>query len=140
MVASELFLDSGYAIALAADSDQLHSLAVDLSIDIEQKSRRLVTTRAVLLEIGNSLSKLRFRAAAVALLSSLAADPTIEIVPLSDDLYREAFDLFRERGDKEWGLTDCVSFLVMRARGLTEALTADIHFEQAGFRALLRQV
>jgi uncharacterized protein len=138
MAAGELFLDSGYAIALAADSDQLHQRAVELAVDIEQKSRRMITTRAVLLEIGNSLSKQRYRAAAVRLLHSLASDPTIEVVSLTDDLYRQAFDLFSERPDKEWSLTDCVSFVVMRSRGLAEALTADGHFEQAGFRALLR--
>jgi uncharacterized protein len=41
------------------------------------------------------------------------------------------------RRDKEWSLTDCISFVVMKERGLTEALTADHHFEQAGFKALL---
>jgi len=40
--------------------------------------------------------------------------------------------------DKEWGLTDCISFVAMRQRNLTEALTADSDFEQAGFKALLR--
>ncbi len=58
-------------------------------------------------------------------------------VPLTDELYQQAFDLFRDRPDKEWGLIDCASFVVMQ-RGLTEALTPDEHFEQAGFRALLR--
>ncbi len=139
MVADELFLDSGYAIALAADSDQLHRRAVELAVDIEQNSRRMITTRAVLLEVGNSLSKLRYRAAAVELLDSLASDPTIEVVPMTNDLYLQAFHLFRERSDKEWGLTDCASFVVMQAHGLTDALTADGHFEQAGFRALLRR-
>jgi len=46
--------------------------------------------------------------------------------------------LFCSRLDKEWGLIDCVSFIVMQERGLTNALTTDEHFEQAGFRALLR--
>jgi predicted nucleic acid-binding protein len=139
-VGDDLFLDASYAIALAADSDQLHQRAVQLAIDIEQSSRRLVTTGAVLIEIGNSLAKLRYRAAAVALLSSVSSDPTVEVVPLTDDLFRLAFELFSTRDDKEWGLTDCASFIVMRSRGLTEALTADGHYEQAGFRALLREL
>lgn len=66
------------------------------------------------------------------------ADPTVEIVPLSEDLYAEAVTLYRARPDKEWGLTDCVSFVVMTQRRITEALTADEHFEQAGFKAILR--
>ena len=137
-MANELFLDSSYAIALSASSDQLHLRAVDLANDMERQPRRLITTRAVLLEIGNALSKQRYRSAAVRLLTSMESDPTIEVVPLTNDLYFQAFDLFRNRSDKEWGLTDCAAFVVMQARGLVEALTSDEHFEQAGFRALLR--
>ena len=57
---------------------------------------------------------------------------------MTAELYQRAFALYCQRMDKEWGLTDCISFVVMRERGLTEALSADKHFEQAGFRALLR--
>jgi len=134
-----VFLDAAYAIALAAPSDQLHARAVALARQVEGDRTRMVTTRAVLLEIGNALSKRRYRAAGVALLSALESDPSIEVVPLSEDIYTQAFDLYRGRPDKEWGLSDCVSFVVMKARGIAEALTADEHFEQAGFRALLRQ-
>ena len=58
----------------------------------------------------------------------------------TQELYRSAFDLFSQRTDKEWSLTDCISFVVMQQRGLTEALTSDGHFEQAGFKALLRAI
>ncbi len=136
---AEVFLDAAYAIALAAPSDQLHPRAVALAERLEGGRTPMVTTQAVLLEIGNALSKRRYRSAAVELLSALVADPSIEVVPLSSELYAEAFDLYRGRSDKEWGLIDCASFVVMKARGITEALTADEHFEQAGFRALLRE-
>lgn len=136
---AEVFLEAAYAIALAAPSDQLHTRAVALAQRLESDRSRIVTTQAIVLQIGNALAKRRYRAAAVALLSSLDADPSIEVVPLSSELCAEAFDLYRGRPDKEWGLIDCVSFVVMKARGLTEALTADEHFEQAGFRALLRE-
>lgn len=99
----------------------------------------MVTTRAVLMEIGNALSKQRYRPAAVELLLSLENDPKVEIVPVSGDLYAQAFKLFSERTDKEWGLVDCVSFVVMRERGITDALTSDDHFRQAGFNALMRK-
>jgi len=97
-----------------------------------------VTTRAVLLEIGNALSKQRYRQAAVKLLVALEADPNVEIVPLSDRLYIHALQLYRERPDKEWGMVDCISFIVMEDREILEALTTDNHFQQAGFRVLLR--
>jgi predicted nucleic acid-binding protein len=134
-----VFLDTAYAIALSAPADQLHESAVRLAERIEAENVSLVTTRAVALEIGNALSKLKYRRAAVELLASLEDDPSVEVVPLSEGLYGQAYQLFRGRADKEWGLTDCVSFVVMRERGLTEALTADEHFQQAGFRALLRE-
>jgi uncharacterized protein len=137
-VRSEVFLDSAYALALAAPSDQLHAWAVALAEQLEAEQTRLVTTMAVLLEIGNALSKRRYRAAAVQLLSALEADTLVEVVPLSPALDADAFRLYSERPDKEWGLIDCVSFVVMEARGITEALTSDEHFEQAGFQALLR--
>jgi predicted nucleic acid-binding protein len=66
-----------------------------------------VTTRAVLLEIGNALARLRFRAAAIEVLEAVESDPRIRIVSLSDELYAEALSLFRTREDKEWGMTDC---------------------------------
>ena len=133
-----MFFDTAYAIALAATSDQLHAQAAALAEKLKGEKIHMVTTQAVLLEIGNALAKRRYRAAAVQLLSALAADPSVEVVALSGALYEEAFQLYQGRPDKEWGLIDCVSFVVMKARGITEALTFDEHFEQAGFRALLR--
>jgi predicted nucleic acid-binding protein len=136
---AEVFLDTAYAIALSSPNDQFHARAVELAEQLETLGTRLVTTRAVLLEIGNALSKSRYHQAAVQLLAALEADPTVDLAPLSESLYARALRLYRERPDKEWGLTDCVSFLVMQDRRLTEALTTDVHFQQAGFRALLRE-
>jgi uncharacterized protein len=136
---ADLFVDASYVIALSIAADALHGEAVRWADWLRAHPAKLVTTRAVLLEIGNALGKLRFRSAAVAVLESMETDPRIQIVPLSDDLYAEAFDLYRDRDDKGWGLTDCVSFVVMHRLGLREALTSDQHFEQAGFTALLRR-
>ena len=97
----------------------------------------MITTRAVILEIGNALARLRYRAAAIELLDSLEEDPNVKIIALSEELYNRAMALYRQRPDKEWGLTDCVSFVVMQDYGITETLTTDEHFKQAGFRALL---
>ncbi len=94
-----------------------------------------MTTQAVLLEIGNALSKQRYRAAAIKLLESLETDPSIEVVLFTNSLYKLAFNLFKQREDKEWVLVDCTSFIVMQDRGIIDALTADAHFQQAGFRA-----
>jgi hypothetical protein len=74
----------------------------------------------------------------VQLLEALEADASVEIVPLSRSLYIRAFELFRTRSDKEWGLIDCVSCVVMAQRAITDALTTDEHFRQMGYRPLLR--
>ena len=105
--------------------------------EIETENIKLITTRAVTLEIGNALAKLRYRAAAIELLNSIEEDPNIEIIPLSEELYEKAIELYRQRQDKEWGITDCISFVVMQDHKLTKALTTDEHFQQGGFKALL---
>lgn len=134
----EVFLDTSFAIALSSTMDQNHIRTVRLADQIEANKTHLVTTQAILLEIGNALSKQRYRVSAIQLLESLNADPNVEVVGLTNELYMAAFNLFKRREDKEWGLVDCVSFIVMQNREMTDALTADDHFHQAGFRALLR--
>lgn len=134
---NKFFLDAAYTIALSAVTDQYHQKAEILAKQIESEAIPLITTRAVVLEIGNALARIRYRAAAIELLDSLEEDPSVEILPLSEELYNRAMELYRQPPDKEWGITDCISFVVMQDYGLTEALTTDEHFKQAGFRALL---
>ena len=134
---NKLFLDTAYAIALSVPRDMFHERALQLADQLEVERTHLVTTHAVMLEIGNALSKQRYRSAAVKLLHALEFDPVVEIVALSEQLYQRAFRLYATRPDKEWGLSDCVSFVVMQEHGITAALTTDDHFRQAGFQALL---
>jgi predicted nucleic acid-binding protein len=136
---NKVFLDTAYAIALAASSDRHHQKAVQVAIELEAKQTRLVTTRAIVLEIGNALAKQRYRQAAIQLLTALEADPLVEIIPVSEALYQRGFQLYTQRTDKDWGIIDCISFVVMQEQGLTDALTTDVHFQQAGFRTLLRE-
>ena len=135
---NEVFLDAAYAIALSSPKDQYHAQALRLANELEAARTKLVTTRAVLLEIGNALSRQRYRQAAIKLLVALEADPNVEIMPLTEELYFRALRLYRERPDKEWGMIDCISFVAMQEHGLMEALTTDNHFQQAGFRVLLQ--
>jgi predicted nucleic acid-binding protein len=135
----ELFLDASYAIALSVVNDPNHEKALLLADELESNVTRLVTTRAVMLEIGNALSKQRFRKAAGELMQSIEEDPRVEITELTNALYTSGLQLYRARKDKEWGITDCISFIVMTDRGLVSALTADDHFRQAGFRVLLKE-
>jgi predicted nucleic acid-binding protein len=72
------------------------------------------------------------------LLDTLSATPDARIIGPSEELFSRGVELYRQRPDKEWSLTDCLSFVVMGDERISEALTGDHHFEQAGFRVLLR--
>lgn len=131
-----VFADTGYWEALLNPRDQLH----DKAIMISQKlgSVRLLTTEMVLDELLAALSRLPVRAFATKGVEAICASPNVEVVPQTSIQFREAFNAYRKVKDKEWSLTDCASFNLMRARGITEALAHDRHFQQAGFVALLR--
>ena len=136
---AEVFLDAAYLIALALPGDQHHLPARHISQTLNEARTRIVTNRAVLLEVGNALSKTKYRPVAVSLLDAFEKTKLVKIIPVTEELSRVGWDLFRRRPDKEWSWTDCISFFVMRERGIRQALTTDEHFEQAGFIALLRQ-
>ncbi|MFY9621016.1 MAG: PIN domain-containing protein [Pyrinomonadaceae bacterium] len=134
---AEAFIDTSFVIALTNKSDQYHAQALELARQFD--NQQLLTTDAVLLEIGNALAR-KFKQAGVAIVEHFLSSDEVEIVNLDPELFRRAFELYRSHIDKEWGLIDCVSFVVMRDFGLSNSLTADRHFEQAGFTALLRSV
>ena len=137
MMESRVFLDTGFTIALLSPRDQHHAAALRSAAEIRRQRTRIITSDAVLLEIGAALAKSAYRPAAIKFIDGLRADPNVEIVSLDSRLLDIAYQLFRERPDKEWSLTDCVSFIVMRERHISQALAADEHFAQAGFIPLL---
>jgi predicted nucleic acid-binding protein len=132
-----VFADASYWIGLFNPRDDLHDAALEASHGLSRT--RLVTSEMVLVEVLNGLGKYPgLRNETALAVEKIVADPNTEVVPQSALLFREALAMFRKHEDKEWGLTDCSSFVIMRQRGLREALAFDHHFEQAGFRALLR--
>ena len=131
-----IFVDTSYLVALARPTDGLHEAAMAWST---VTSGPLVMTEFVLLEFVNLLSTPRQRARAHTALGSIYADHEIRVVPATGDWFRRGLKLHAERPDKFWSLTDCISFEVMREVHATDALTYDQDFEQAGFRALLRE-
>lgn len=128
------FLDTSYVLALVNTRDKFHKRARSTSRLV---TTGFVTTEAVLIEVGNSLAHEKWRPLGVETLDWLRHSPDIEIVPVDSALLDRATAFYGARMDKEWGLTDCISFVVMQERGLTNALTADRHFVQAGFQNLL---
>ena len=129
-----VFADTGFYIAFVNPRDLLHPRSQDFS---RRFTGRLLTTEYVLIEVGNFLSRSRDREPFVGLTRSLRSDPNTIIVPGDHVLYEQGLNLYAQRMDKEWSLTDCISFVVMKQYGITDALTGDHHFEQAGFRILL---
>ena len=98
---------------------------------------RCLLHTGILLEIGDGFSRKERPEKGEQLLDRLLNEDVYEVVQVTDELILRGFELFRSRLDKSWGLTDCISFVVMNEAGITDALTADVHFQQAGFRALL---
>ena len=133
-----IFLDTAYVYALVNTRDEWHDAALMWQEKLEQDRRQIITTELILVEIADGLASIRFRDQAARIIDALQSSRFVEIVAVSSELLTLALDLYRERRDKEWGLTDCLSFVVMRQRGLLDCLTVDVHFQQAGFYPLLR--
>ena len=134
-----VFADTSYWIALLNPKDSLHHRALSLSFSLGPV--RLVTSEMVLTEFLNDLAARGafLRRAAVELVKRLEADPYVQVIAQSSDRFQQALSLYAARDDKGWSHTDCSSFRIMQETGVGESLTYDRHFEQAGFRALLRE-
>jgi len=134
----KIFADTNYWIALLNPKDELHHKAKYISAELG--SHFTVTSEMVLTELLNDFAKRGeyFRNIAASLTHQLQSAPNCEVVPQTSILFRDAVGLYANRIDKTWSLTDCASFIIMKERQVTEALTHDVHFVQASFRALLR--
>ena len=129
-----VFADTFYFLALLNERDAAHQRAVAAS---RSAGLALVTTEFVLIELADALCKPQQRDEVLALCNVVETDPAFRLVRATSELIQRGRKLYRERPDKEWPLTDCISFVVMQDHELSEALTADHHFEQAGFKASL---
>ena len=132
-----IFADTSGWLAIVVKSDSLHEKAVEIYLRLLKSNCRFIIHDAIMLEIGNSLSGSKFRNTVVKLKESIEKSNRIETVSLSPELIERGWKLYAERLDKDWGIVDCISFVLMNDLGITEALTADRHFEQAGFTKLL---
>jgi predicted nucleic acid-binding protein len=136
----ERFVDTSGWAELADASLLFHSQAVVYFDEVWQRKGKLITTNYVLAELtGLLISPLRWsRVRQIQFLDDVRHDPATIVIAADAVIEAEAWQLWESRIDKNWTFVDCLSFVVMRRRGLTEALTTDHHFEQAGFARLLR--
>lgn len=133
----KIFVDTAAFLALINKSDRFHQNAKSVRDELSKEKVLFVTTDQVIIEVANGLSKLKFRNAVVQLIDSIINSTDIEIVWTDKDIFNKAFDFYKKAIDKEWGLTDCISFVVMKDKNIKNAFTTDFHFEQAGFVKLL---
>jgi len=136
----DAFVDTAGWAALFVRTEVQHVQASRLFRQWKQQQRRLVTTNYVLAELVALLtSPLRVpRPVQLRYIDALRSAPYVDVVPIDAPTDAAAWALLKSRPDKDWSLVDVTSFVVMRQRGLTEALTTDRHFEQAGLVPLLR--
>lgn len=132
-----VFVDTVAWLALLNSRDQLHTSAVEQMTQLEGNLLSLITTEFILLEVADALSSPSFRSQTVQFISGLQKMSFLEIVPISSELFEAGWELYKSRHDKEWGLTDCTSFVVMMDRKISIAFSADKHFIQAGFQNLM---
>ncbi len=132
--------DTSAFVALGNRDDGLHPSAVAVNNELARQKAYILTTDVVLVEVANSFSKVAYRPLAQRIIEALLQSTRMgaaTLVHVDEGLWRRGWDLFTKRPDKEWGLTDCISIVVMQERGVVRAFTSDHHFEQAGFTRLL---
>lgn len=136
---NEVFGDTSGWVSVFLNKDPHHTKASSLIAQWHQQNRRIVTTNYVLSELIAIFTRFRLqRSTALDYIKTIRSVAWVEIVHIDEVRDAAAWQLLAERLDKKWSLVDCASFAVMEIRDLTEALTTDKHFEQAGFVRLLQ--
>ena len=132
-----VFADSLYWVAIVRPNDQWSEAARKARQELGQVL--LVTTDEVLTEFLAALSRggPSLRQRAVEMVQAILTSPDVEVVAQTRDGFMAGLERYKDREDKNYSLTDCVSMNVMDARGIREILTNDHHFEQEGFVVLI---
>ncbi len=133
----KVFVDTAAWIALINVDDAFYEQAKRVRGVLQEQRCQLVTTDFVLLEVADALVLPKIRSQTIRFINRLKNLVGLQIIPLSQSLFDEGWQLYSQRLDKDWGLTDCISFVIMKREGITSAFTSDYHFEQAGFTRLL---
>ena len=130
-----VFADAFYYVACLNRADQHHEKAVSIA---RRQRGKTITTTWVLIDVADALSASASRRRISAFIAALKKDLDTTVIPAAQNLFQRGLQLYDSRPDKNWALTDCISFAAVEENKLTDALTGDHHFEQAGFEALLK--
>ena len=134
----KVFVDTSAWLALVNKSDATHQRAKKVRDALLKDHIQFVVTNFVMVEIANALCRVPHKETAVKLINFIGMSENIQIVEIDKEIYKEAWRMYSTYLDKDWSLTDCTSFEVMKERGITQAFTTDKHFEQAGFEILMK--
>jgi predicted nucleic acid-binding protein len=133
------FLDTTFIAGYLNPRDQHHA-AAQRCMPLVKGAAEVVVTEVVLIEVGNLLRSTLHRQRAATFIDSCYSTRNITVVSVDTQLLKSAIHFYRQHSDKDWGLADCVSFVVMERRGLRSAISSDTDFQQAGLRALMLEV
>jgi len=134
---TRVFVDTAAWVGLLNTRDELHEAAQRQIGELRRQNAQLITTEFVLLELANMFSAPVWRQKVVKFIDGLRSLPSLQIISADSALLQEGWNLFRNRLDKEWSLTDCTSMVIMERNEIKLAFSSDHHFEQAGFVRLL---
>jgi len=132
-------LDTSRLIATVVTDDQWHSCAEPIRLDLIPRNTALFATSLVANEIGDALCTVLQRDRAIDFLDRLQNASRVEIAHVTAERQGQGRQVFRDQPHMDWGVTDCVSFAHMRQYGIRVAFTNDRHFEQAGFKRLVKK-
>ena len=135
---SKVFVDTAAWLALVNTDDDLHDQAIQVKNQLQQEKAYLITTDFIFLEVADALAATKFRRRTIAYIQRLRELVNLRVLPVGESLYNQGWQLYCPRLDQSWGLTDCINFVVMQQENISVAFTSDRHFEQAGFKRLLR--
>jgi len=134
---NKVFIDTAAWLALVNKNDEFHKKAKEVRENLLKEKVNFVTTNQIIIEVANTLSKSRFKKAVVKLTESIKKSKNINVIFIDEEIYTQAWERYKNRDDKEWSFTDCISFIIMEDEEIQRAFTTDHHFEQAGFTKLL---
>jgi predicted nucleic acid-binding protein len=130
-----VFGDAFFFLALLSERDAAHRKARHVC---SEQPLQIVTRQWVLTEVADGMARSDYRQQFISFARQLPDASHLEIIPANAEIFARGLERYCQRPDKQWSLTDCISFLAMEDEGLTEALMGDHHFEQAGFTILLK--
>lgn len=134
-----VFVDTQYWIAVTRPDDSWAVSAKKAKANLENPF--LITTDEVLVEFLNALAGCgeHLRLTATKMVGAILDNPNVRVIPQSRNSFLKGVEFYKNRHDKAYSLTDCVSIITMKDQSIFKVLTNDHHFEQEGYEILMKK-